>query len=83
VLRGDDPAHILKGEEEWRDVLNAAWAYRINSSEDSQDIAKSAQDLWKKIVKKKEELKDRRGPQTGVRGPVAPNIGPEKKYGQR
>lgn len=86
VLRGDDPAVELEGDEEWRDVLNAAWAYRMNSSEDCQDIARSAEDLWKQIVKKKGELKDRRRPPTGgggVRGPVAPNIRPEKKYGQR
>jgi hypothetical protein len=81
VLRGGEPAAKLKGAEEWRDVLNAAWAYRLNHSDESQDIAKSAEVLWKQI-KQKRDIRERRVSQMGVASFI-PHIRADKKYGQQ
>lgn len=51
---------VLDGAEEWRDVLNAAWAHRVerlNGGDPAQPelIAAAAQQLWEFVSQKKKE----------------------------
>jgi hypothetical protein len=55
LLKGQDPAGDLKGTEEWRDVLNAAWACRAADVDESTAIDAKAQELWKLIERKQQE----------------------------
>lgn len=86
LLNDENPSDQLKGNEEWRDVLNAAWACRVNKSHESQRVAMAAPELWKLIEDKKPDtpdLKERRISQTGVPAAYIPQIRANKKYGQQ
>ena len=74
LLQDNDPAQKLEGYEEWGDVLNAAWAARVNNSDDSQRIASTAEELWKRIEVKKREITERGFYPTGVMRNFNPTV---------
>lgn len=45
----------LRGTEELRDVLNAAWIYRVEEKADAEKISSAAGELWQMITKVKTE----------------------------
>lgn len=55
LLKGEDPTEDLKGTEEWRDVLNAAWSCRADDVDDSAAIDVKAHELWKLIERKQQQ----------------------------
>ena len=57
LFNEEDPAEILTGEEEGRDVLNAAWECRIEGLYDLRTIERKAQKLWDLITEMKRESK--------------------------
>jgi hypothetical protein len=79
LLSDEDPGDKLKGNEEWKDVLNAAWACRVNNVDDSQKIAKKAEELWQRIVQKKSETQGSRVSPSGFAANIVPRIQGDKK----
>lgn len=79
LLKGEDPGDKLKGREDWGDVLNAAWACRVDNVDESQKIARKAEELWQRIEQKKRELKRHRISPSGFAEDVAPRIQAGKK----
>lgn len=74
LLEEKDPGDKLEGYEEWGDVLNAAWAHRVNNPENSQEIASTAEELWRRIEDKKRELRERAVYPTGVLRRYSPPV---------
>jgi hypothetical protein len=75
LLKEEDARGQLEGHEEWRDVLNAAWLYRINNvDEESPRISRKAEELWQLIEGKKKETPERPVQRYGFTGSVVPTI---------
>jgi len=53
LLANQSPSEILKGDEEGRDVLNAAWECRTENKYDLAKLQASAQRLWDLIIEQK------------------------------
>jgi len=80
---GKDFANNLKGDEGWRDVLNAAWACRIDNV-DVSGISEKAQSLWELITEKKREKARRTSQSSGPpSGGVPPSLKGEKPPWQK
>lgn len=81
LLKGkdEDAKDKLEGREEWRDVLNAAWACRVNNVDEALKIAKKAEELWRQIVRKKSETQERRVTPSGFAANIVPRIQADKK----
>jgi hypothetical protein len=79
LLRNEVPKDKLAGQEEWRDVLNAAWAYRINKPDEYHNIARQAEELWQLIEDKKSKITVRKSSPTGLSQNYIFAV-PDKKY---
>lgn len=81
LLRSENASELLKGTEEWRDVLNAAWLCRIDNVDKSPEIARKANELWQLIQTKKKSPSSSL-PKFGYTGSVVPTIQGDRKRGE-
>jgi hypothetical protein len=74
LLMKEVPGDKLKGREDWGDVLNAAWACRVDNKDESKKIARRAEELWQLIEQKKREIKRKGRSPSGFAEDAAPRI---------